>query len=305
MDTTPFRDYLSSIQINMPEETNMDPQNEVTQTEGEVSTPTSEGATGTQRAPSSEQSDQTDPSQEIDYKTRYSESSKEARKLYEEKKKLEEEVEAIRENTLKFVTSDRQTFQNYLDSQGFTADEKERFLSSYDEANPAQPQGQPQGAQPPPQPQMDPYQQRALDEAAGRLRSQVESRQKATQRFLESEENSELSQETLGAIWPLAFKLETENRLDPDEALNRAREIVVDQSSVEDRSYAQGLNDALLGSTSSGVSGGSRGSKTRTELPPRHEKFVQDHIAREGLTGKAAEEFRNGYAQRLAVKNLI
>lgn len=290
----------------MPEENNQDPQVEATQDQGEVSTPVPEGATETQEASSSEPSDQAEPSQEIDYKTRYSESSKEARRLYEEKKKAEEELEAIRENTLRFVTSDRQRFVDYLESQDLSADDRQKYIDAYDAQNP--PQSKPQPVQPgtmgQPAP-LDPYKERVLDEAAERLQRQVESRQKATQRFLDDKENQKLSRETLNAVWPLAFKLETESGLDPDEALSRAKSIIVGQGEVSDQSYAQGLSDALFGNVTTGVVGGSGGSKKTDRLPPEHEQFVQDHIRNEGLTGKAAEDFRRGYVERLAAKRII
>lgn len=122
---------------------------------------------------------------------------------------------------------------------------------------------------------------------------------------MDSKENTSLSRETLSAIWPLAFKLETEDGLDPDAALSRAKNIIVGQDEVESQSYARGLSDALFGGGTSAISGGAGGSKQTERLSPQHEAFIRSHIESEGLDGKAAEDFRRRYVERLASKRLI
>jgi hypothetical protein len=297
----------------MAEETTLDPQNEATRDQSEVSTPESGRATETINS-GSQDSQQTAPSQEeIDYKTRWQASSEEARRLVRERDEYQKRVEDLTDSTLRFVTRDRQTFEGYLDTQGLSQDEKQQYLTAYDSQYMAPPTNQAPPAQqtPPgmqgekPAPQMDPYKERVLDEAADKLRRQVETRRMATQEFLENQENKQLSTETLRAIWPLAFKLETEDGLDPKTAIGRAKNIIVGQDDVQSEGYAQGLSDALLGLGSQGVSGGSQGSRKNDQLPPAHEQFVRSHIQNEGLEGKAAEDFRRRYVERLASKRII
>ena len=287
----------------MPEETTVDPQEEATPAEGEVSTPEPEGATETE-AEESAPVDQVEPSQEdVDYKTRWQASSEEGRKLDKEKKVLETELEGVRDSTLKFITANRQRFTEYLDGQAdISQEDKTKYLSAYDAENPPQEAAPVQGQTRDP---LDPYRDRVIDDAANKLQGQVESRRKASQKFIESEEGEKLSPETLGAIWPLAFKLETEDGLDPDAAITKAKSVIVGQNEVENQSYAKGLSDALLGDYTAGVSGGSGGSKDVDQLPPRHEKFVTDHIKGEGLKGEAADDFRKGYVERLIQKRII
>lgn len=290
----------------MQEDQILDSQNGTTQSPSEVSNPESERTTETINNESND-SNQTAPSQEeIDYKKRYAASSEEARRLAKERDQLKSEVETLKDSTLNFVTRDRQTFSNYLEARGFAGEEKQKYLSAFD-AQHGQPEVSSENA-----PQynqqddpMDPYRAKVLDEAASKLKTQVEQRQMATQRFLENKENVKLSRETLSAIWPLAFKLETEDGLDPDAALGRAKSIIVGQDEVEGQSYARGLTDALFGGGTSALSGGAGGSKQTDKLSPQHEAFIRSHIESEGLEGKAAEDFRRRYVERLASKRLI
>lgn len=300
----------------MPEVNTLDQQEgfdqtAATQDTGEVTTPESGGTTVTQNN-EPQGSDQTAPSQDgegIDYKTRWQSSSEEARRLFREKQELEKKYKQAEESILGFVMQDRQRLSDFLDSRGVSDDEKQRYLSAYDAQNGPQQRPQnpatqgrtlPRQADP-----LDPFRNQVLDDAAQKLKSQVEARQAATQRFLQDEGNRALSKETLNAIWPLAYKLETEDHLDPDSALARAKSIIVGQDEVESQNYYKGLSDALFGNTTAGVSGGAGGSKGVDRLPPEHEAFVQAEIANEGLKGKDAEAFRKRYIERLAAKRLI
>jgi hypothetical protein len=290
----------------MQEEKTLDSQVETTQIQSEVSTPESDGKTETINN-ESQDSGQTAPLQEdVDYKTRWQSSSEEARKLFKEKQDLEKKMKDVEDSVTSFVTSDRQVLSRYLDSRGLPVEEKQKFLSAFDAQNsvPVEQQVEPKSTSRAPQ-SLDPYQQKVLDDAAGKLRTQVEKRQMATQRFLEDSSNKSLSKETLNAIWPLAFKLETEDGLDPDTAIVRARSIVSGQNEIEDQGYARGISDLLFNGVSSGVSGGSGGSQGHDRLPPEHEAFVKREIESEGLKGRAAEDFRKRYVERLALKRLI
>jgi len=290
----------------MPEEKILDSQTETTQVQSEVSTPESDGKTETIKSESTD-SGQTAPSQEeIDYKTRWQSSSEEARKLFKEKQDLENKMKEIEDSVTGFVTSDRQILSRYLDSRGLPEEEKQKFLSAYDaQTGVSQEQQTEQKPVSKATPSLDPYQQRVLDDAASKLKAQIEKRQVATQRFLEDSTNKSLSKETLNAIWPLAFKLETEDSLDPDTAISRAKSIVVGQSEIEDQGYARGISDLLFSGGSAGVSGGSGGSQGHERLAPQHEAFIRAEIESEGLKGKAAEDFRKRYVERLASKRLI
>jgi hypothetical protein len=299
----------------MPNDNILDPQdganqNVITQGAGEVVTPGTDGTTTTINTDPNG-SGQTAPSQgDLDYKTRWQASSEEGRKLFEKNQALAKEVEDMKNAVTGFVSSDRQILEKYLVSNGVTEDEKQKYLSAYDAQNPvqqvpAQQQPQKPATQVPTTPSLDPFEQIVLHDAAGKLKTQYENRQMATQRFLEDTSNRSLSKETLNAIWPLAFKLETESHLDPVSAISRAKAIVVGQDEIEDRGYARGISDMLLGGMSSGVVGGSSESQAHDRLPAQHEAFIKAHIESEKLTGNAAEDFRKRYVERLASKNLI
>lgn len=264
---------------------------------------------------SSEPSDENLTVEEL--RKKYSESSKEARLRKEEaelaNRRVEEETrktQQLQENLLSVITENRDTFERYLNNQGFSPAEKEQYLNYYDTqiAKGEQPTAPGQAPvsqqatetpQSPSTPPANPVRERWMREKDQEEATKIAERQKASKEFLEDPSNKELDQVTLNAIWNQAEYLDTKHGSPPAEALKSARRLVVEADSLKDEGYVEGLRDAYVGGVSKGVSGGSSSKGSAFTLSKKDQAFVEAEIADEGLTGQAAEDFRRQYALRV------
>lgn len=267
---------------------------------------------GSTQEPSSSKPDSTDADLSVEeLKTKYSESSKEARIRKEEAEQERAKVRELEQELLATVTESRETFEKYLDKKGLSPEERTNWLNYYDKelapnqkpqatetGQPAQPQS-PQLPQQPPSAPEDPIRRSWMKEMDAKAREKFEARQKASQEFMDTPENKELSKAALNAIWRYAEYLDEDKGLSPQEALQQARKYVVNIEESKDEGYVEGVRDFASG-VSRGVSGsGSKSKGSAFTLGKRDQAFVDAHCAKHGLTGQAREEFERAYALKV------
>jgi hypothetical protein len=257
-----------------------------------------------------ETSEDKSPDQE-DWETKYKESSREAHKLVEEKKSLEEQMEQVQQNTLAFALADRGRFEQYLDHSQVGPDRKEKLLNWYDTSYSPQQQGEKPQQPPPEEPQAsdtqrpagwqpDPVMQDMLSEQRSEYQKKLEEQTRAWREFESDDTNKNLPDTTKSAIAAVAYDLDTKAGYSPAEAIAEARKRVLDLESVKGEGYAQGLNDGLRGVDSRGVDSASTKPEGGQKLPAKHEGFIQMEINRKGWKpgSKEAREFRQRYVDR-------
>lgn len=268
---------------------------------------------GSTQEPSSSKPSSADAELSVEeLRTKYSESSKEARIRKEEAEQERARVKELEQELLSTVTESRETFEKYLDRKGLSPDERANWMNYYDTqlapkensqatetGQPAQPQTPPQPQQPPSAPQ-DPIRKAWMDKMDQEAREKFEARQKASQEFMDTPENKELSKSALNAIWKYAEYLDEDKGLSPQEALQQARKYVVNIEESKDEGYIEGVRDFASG-VSRGVSGsGSKSKGSAFTLGKKDQAFVDTHCAKHGLTGQAKEEFERAYALKVA-----
>ncbi len=267
---------------------------------------------GSTQEPSSSTPDSGDAELSVEeLKQKYSASSKEARILKEEAELEKKRVKELEQELLATVTESRDTFEKYLDKKGLSPEERTNWLNYYDkEVAPSQSQAteqgqsaQPQTPQQPPQfpsAPMDPIRRSWVTEMDQKAKEKFETRQRASQEFLDAPENRELSKPALNAIWKYAEYLDEDKGLSPQEALQQARKYVVNIEESKDEGYVEGVRDFASGVTR-GVSGsGGKSKGSAFTLGKRDQAFVDAHCAKHGLTGQAREEFERAYALKVA-----
>lgn len=266
--------------------------------------------------------DNQEPDGNIDWKKRYSDSSREVAKKMEEIKAkedaLREKDELVRsqqEEFLGFVTKDRGTYEKFIDSKGLSPQQKEYYMNVYDaqiapsklvnkgvtdkmDTTPT-PSAAPAVVQTPSDPVREAWMNRMDASEKEKWTNQV----KATKSFFDKEENVSLPSTIKEAIKATAAMLDQEFQYSPDEALAAARKRILEPEKTKDEGYAQGVKDSYSGGVSRSFSGGAARSEETSKLPAKHEAFVLWEIQRRGLKDDAAKSFREKYAEKLASEN--
>lgn len=250
----------------------------------------------------------------IDWKKRYSDSSKEAARLKEEAERYKTLAEEQQQRLLLQITKDRDTYEEFIDEQGLSPQEKEYYMNIYDtqiapsklvskKAVTEQTGSTPSpSASPIPEP-ADPVRQAWMNRLDSQEREKWERQASATRDFFSREENKKLPYMVQESIRATAAMLDQEFGYEPEKALEVARKRILEPEALVDEGYNEGVRDAMVGGISRGISGGSARSEETIKLPPRDEAFVQLEAQRKGLKGDAIEELRRKYAERLAQKN--
>jgi hypothetical protein len=265
-----------------------------------------EGATTTESGQSSQVEDKDLSVEELQKK--YSASSKEARLLKEEKEREAKRAEQLQQELLSTVTKDRSTFESYLDNKGLSPEQKLYYMNVYDsEIAPKKGQANESGkatenqeqGTPSPAPQ-NPIREQWMSKVDQEYQAKFEAQRQAAEEFFGSPENVELAPEEKKAIIAQAEMLDTKYGYSPQEALATARKRVLSPEEIKNEGYVDGIRDSLVGGVQRGVSGASPKKGSAFTLPKKHQKFVDGEIKRKGLTGKAADEYREAYALKLA-----
>jgi hypothetical protein len=249
----------------------------------------------------------------VDWKKRYSDSSREA-------SKFKETAEQNQKELLTFVTRNRDTFEQYVDSKGLPPMEKERYMNIYDtqiapSANASTSEAakgvtgelesgsSPSKEQAAPNKPVDPVRQSWMNRMDMQEREKIEEQSKATMEFFEREENKALPYNIQEAIRSTAAMLDQEFGYKPADALSVARKRLLEPEALRDEGYNQGVKDSMVGGVNRGFTGSNAKEKEQIKLPAKDEAYVSFEIQRKGLKGDEAEKYRKAYAERLAMKN--
>jgi len=252
----------------------------------------------------------------VDWKKRYSDSSKEAARLKEEAERYKQLAEEHQQRLLAQITKTRETYEEFINEQGLSPQEKEYYMNIYDtqiapskllnENNNAVTEQT--GSTPAPSldqipRQEDPVRQAWMNRLDSQERERWEEQANATREFFSREENKKLPPLVQESIRATAAMLDQEFGYKPAEALAVARKRLLEPESLIDEGYNEGVRDTMVGGISRGIAGGSARSEETIKLPPRDEAFIQAEAQRKGLKGEAVNELRRKYAERLAQRN--
>jgi hypothetical protein len=262
---------------------------------------------------------------DVDWKKRYSDSSREAKKLAEERKQMQKELEQARQGSkqaLTFAMQSRGRFEEYLDHIHASPARKQELLQQYDQnyqgndqaGNQAGSTGsdntqQPQPNQnqvnrtPPVDPleQMDPTTRAALQEQRAQYAEKVDKRRRAWDSFMQKEGNN-LSPDMQQALAMSSLAIEKEEQVEPQQAIAEAKRRLLNASEIREEGYAEGMRDGITPGVNRGV-----GSKSNTkseqsaQLPPKHERYLRWEMDRKGIEPNSdeARKMRANYAERL------
>lgn len=272
--------------------------------------------TATESSPTPESGNEESPNEtqeeSVDWKKRYSDSSREAARLREEAEKNKRLADDYQQKLLSRITRSREDYEEFINEQGLSPQEKQYYMNIYDSQiapakstetravteteagtpSPSIPQEQPQ--------QVDPFREAWMNRMDEEERERFETQRKATTEFFTREENVKLPPTVQESIRITAAMLDQEFGYSPNEALEVARKRILDPEAIKEEGYTEGVKDSLTGGITRGVSGGSAKSEETVKLPAKDEAFVQLEIQRKGLKGDAVNEFRRKYAERLA-----
>lgn len=244
---------------------------------------------------------------------RYSDSSREAQRVREEKETIAREAEEARQDLMRFVTKDRSRFEEYVDSKGLSPKEREYYMNIYDTkiapnsgstnsvkamegvTDALEGTTGAQTTQP-----SDPFRESWMSKMDSIEREKWQQQFNASRDFFAKEENKILPSAVQESIKTTAAMLDEVYGYSPSEALEAARKRILNPDDIRDEGYAQGVKDSYQSGVSRGFVGGKSVSKDTVKLPARDEAFVQLEIQRRGLTGEKAEQYRAAYAQRLS-----
>jgi len=248
----------------------------------------------------------------VDWKKRYSDSSKEAARIKEEAETYRRQAEDAQSKLLNRITKTREDYEEFVNEQGLSPQEKEYYMNIYDtKIAPSKLTSKvtekPAGTPPPsdglvPQ-QVDPIRQSWMNRLDSQERDKWEMQVSATRDFFSREENQKLPNTVQESIRATAAMLDQEFGYKPQEALEVARKRILDPEAIRDEGYTEGVRDSMTGGITRGFSGGSAKSEETIKLPARDEAFIQSEVQRKGLKGEAVNELRRKYAERLAQKN--
>lgn len=269
---------------------------------------------GNEISPSEPQETQ-ETQEEVDWKKRYSDSSKEAKRLREEAEAAKRLLEEQQAKLVQVITKDRDTYEDFINEQGLSPQEKEYYMNIYDTkiapSKLANSKGAtettantptPSSSEVMPRPQ-DPIRESWMNRLDAQERQKFQAQAEATREFFSREENEKLPIMVQESIKATAAMLDQEFGYEPKEALQVARKRILDPEALRNEGYAEGVKDSLSGGVSRGVSGGNARTEESIKLPSKDEAFVQLEIERKGLKGDAAKQFREAYAERLAKRN--
>jgi len=246
--------------------------------------------------------------EELDEK--YRNSSKESRKWKEEAEKKEALIEQAQKTLYSQVTKTRESWEDYLNDQNLSPEQKLYYMNIYDtEISPQKSQAQvtegvanqnlPSGSVQPMNPVRESWMAQKDQEVMDKMKAQKE----ASDEFFARPENESLSATAKQAIIANAEMLDLDYGFTPSEALVAARRRVLSPEEIANEGYVSGVRDAMSGGVSRGVSGGSSGTDRGVKLPPVHEQFINAEISRKGLSGKAADDYRAAYTQKVTQKS--
>jgi len=277
-------------------------------------TVTSSSATESSSTPEGGNEDSPNLTQDdsVDWKKRYSDSSKEAARIKEEAETYRRQAEDAQSKLLNRITKTREDYEEFVNEQGLSPQEKEYYMNIYDtKIAPSKLTSKvtekPAGTPPPsdglvPQ-QVDPIRQSWMNRLDSQERDKWEMQVSATRDFFSREENQKLPNTVQESIRATAAMLDQEFGYKPQEALEVARKRILDPEAIRDEGYTEGVRDSMTGGITRGFSGGSAKSEETIKLPARDEAFIQSEVQRKGLKGEAVNELRRKYAERLAQKN--
>lgn len=247
---------------------------------------------------------------------RYSDSSREATKLREEKDSVAREAESARQELVGFVTKDRSRFEEYVDSKSLSPKEKEYYMNIYDTqiaptkgssvsnnaiAGVTDKLEKPNSPSVTPREVEDPFRESWMNRMDEQEKSKWNDQRNASIEFFAREENKQLPAPVLESIRATAAMLDEVYNYTPKEALEMARKRILNPDDIRDEGYAQAVRDSYTTrGISAGVIGGTSTAKNSIKLPSKDEAFVQLEIQRRGLKGDDAEKYRAAYAARVS-----
>ena len=246
----------------------------------------------------------------VDWKKRYSDSSKEAARIREEAETYRRQAEEAQAKLLNQITKTREDYEEFVNEQGLSPQEKEYYMNIYDTkiapskltSKPAtEPVSTPTPSMDIPQP-ADPIRESWMNRLDSQEREKWEAQVSATRDFFSREENKKLPTAVQESIRATAAMLDQEFGYKPQEALEVARKRILDPEAIRDEGYTEGVRDSMTGGITRGFGGGSARSEETIKLPARDEAFIQSEAQRKGLKGEAVNELRRKYAERLAQK---
>lgn len=285
----------------------VDPSTEVTPTT--PTEPSPEPGLGNEGEPKN-QEDQKDWKAEYDtVKERYSGSSRENDKLKTENTKLEEAKDSSEKELLSIVTESRETFEKYVNSKGFSPEDKEHYMNVYDSQiapsklinTPVATETTTDNPTPPIElPKRNPYRENWMNRLDILEQEKFEEQSRASKDFFEDPINKELPFSVRESIKSTAAMLDQEYNYTPADALAAAKKRILDPEAIRNEGYAAGVQDSMTGGISRGTLGGGAKATEQTRLPKKDEAFIQQEVNRKGLNAEAAEKLRKEYAKRLA-----
>lgn len=245
----------------------------------------------------------------VDWKKRYSDSSKEAARIREEAETYRRQAEEAQSKLLNQITKTRETYEEFVNEQGLSPQEKEYYMNIYDTkiapskltSKVTEPASTPTPSMAMPQP-ADPIRESWMNRLDSQEREKWEAQVSATRDFFSREENQKLPSTVQESIRVTAAMLDQEFGYKPQEALEVARKRILDPEAIRDEGYTEGVRDSMTGGITRGFGGGSARSEETIKLPARDEAFIQSEAQRKGLKGEAVNELRRKYAERLAQK---
>ena len=246
----------------------------------------------------------------VDWKKRYSDSSKEAARIREEAETYRQQAEEAQSKLLNQITKTREDYEEFVNEQGLSPQEKEYYMNIYDTkiapskltSKPAtEPASTPTPSMAMPQP-ADPIREAWMNRLDSQERDKWEAQVNATRDFFGRAENQKLPTAVQESIRATAAMLDQEFGYKPQEALEVARKRILDPEAIRDEGYTEGVRDSMTGGITRGFGGGSAKSEETIKLPARDEAFIQSEAQRKGLKGEAVNELRRKYAERLAQK---
>lgn len=251
---------------------------------------------------------------EIDWEKRYSDSTREAGKLMAERDAERQRAEEAQMATLKFVTKDRGTFEQYLDHQGTSGVDKERLMKWYDteykaenESQPASDNNDAMANMPKPKLEdiVDPTTKQFLEQGRNQLDQKMKAQNEAWMKFVNQPEAKGLKQNELQAIGMLAKTLDDNYGYTPEEAIAEASRRILNVNSIRDEGYAEGMKDSsyLSSKAGPGIAGSNQKTESNDSLPGHHERFVRQEIERKRMDSEQAKAYREQYRSRLNRKN--
>jgi hypothetical protein len=247
----------------------------------------------------------------VDWKKRYSDSSREVARIKEETENLRRQAEEAQSELLNQITKTREDYEEYIDKKELSPAEKEYYMNIYDtkiapskltSRQVTEPSGTPSPSNDFIPQQADPIREAWMNRLDSQEREKWQTQVSATRDFFGKEENRKLPLAVQESIRATAAMLDQEYGYKPVEALEVAKRRILDPESIRDEGYTEGIRDSMTGGITRGFSGGSAKSEETIKLPARDEAFIQAEALRKGLKGDAVNEFRRKYAERLAQK---